>query len=161
MKHHFSSSQILPTQGKTIRRNMSISVKLICMGVNRGGGGGRNGGGGGVDTSPHKFSGGCMIIHWNDNPFFMWALRRCVDFYFISYFLLACHRGWWCTRIPLPRPKTLEEGKKCRSTPPAPPPPAHPMNLCKIWDYTINLQKNCNGRRSLSFTTRNYILLYK
>ena len=40
----------------------------------------------------------------------------------------CCYRGWWCTKIPLPRVwkidlKNVRRKKKCRSPPPPPPPP--------------------------------------
>ena len=83
---------------------------------------------------PHKFSrGGSNIkcpgptilglydysLKWG--PFFSCELSGTVWTY-----LLDCHRGWWCTRIPLPRvwkidPKMLKKVKKCRS------PPAHQL----------------------------------
>ena len=75
-----------------------------------------------------------MIIHWNEDPFscpLSGAVWTFFNHIFLSppppfFFLLACYRGWWCTRIPLPRvwkidPKYLRRKKVSESPPPPPP----------------------------------------
>ena len=57
----------------------------------------KGGGGGGCDCTPP---------FWGETLFF--------------FFLLACYRGWWCTKIPLPV-SCLRRGKKVSEW--APPPP--------------------------------------
>ena len=69
-----------------------------------------------------KSQGDRGIFHWNEDPYFMWALRRCDLFLLL---LLACQRGW-CTGYPgLPCDwKIFEVGKTSVGVPP--PPPPHP-----------------------------------
>ena len=120
-------------------------------------------GGGGIISNapppPSRFW-GCMIIHWKW-PFFMWALRRYVDF-FVVVVVVACllvidigDALYEDTPTPVSDPKmlrreksvsffrtcaTFEAGggskkKKMWVPPPLPPPPPPPHGLVRIDAY--------------------------
>ena len=65
---------------------------------------------------------GWMIINWNEDPFFMWALRRCGLFFFFLLVIEVCDVRW----VPLLCVWKIEPNilrlEKCWSPPPPPPP---------------------------------------
>ena len=86
------------------------------------------GGGGQGEHVPHKFSRG-HNIKYPPTILGLYDYSLNEDLFHVSSpalwgpCLLACHRGWWRTRIPLPRPQKMLKKEKSVGVPPPPPPP--------------------------------------
>ena len=75
-------------------------------------------------------------------PFWMW------------FFVVACYRGWWCTKIPLPKidPKFLRRIKEVSESPPPPPPPLISFSgLARLSRLAADLVQNPHPRFQKSF----------